>query len=261
MSLPRISNPASLLSRCRDLTLLDLLPGGDQYLVVACDSDGGIGSKPHDAVKASEELAGTFAVRVPLFEVIACGAEPFLVVDCLSVEMAGAGERIIAAIKSYAARAGIVRPEQFTGSTEDNVPTVQTGIGVTVLGLADKARFSPGTSERGDAVLCAGVPKSAPRHRLALDDPEVLSIEDLIALRASPHVRDVLPVGSKGVLREAGELARSASLRFVPADGHGLDPEQSAGPSTCVLLSVSPEGVGEVSDLVSAPVGDIGTLI
>jgi len=254
----RLSNPASRLSRCRDLTLLDL--GGDQYLVVACDSDGGIGNKPQDTVRVSEELAGTFAVRVPLFEVIACGAEPFLVVDCLSVEMEGTGERIIAAIKAYSARAGIVADEQFTGSTEDNVPTVQTGIGVTVLGLADKVRFFPGTSERGDAVLCAGVPKSAPRHRLTLEDPEMLSVEDLMALRASLRVRDVLPVGSKGVLREATELARSASLRFVPADGHGLDPEQSAGPSTCVLLSVSPEGLGEVSDLVSAPVHRVGML-
>jgi len=255
---PRISNPASHLSRCRDLTLLDL--GGDQILVVACDSDGGIGNKPQDVVQASEELAGTFAVRVPLFEVIACGAEPFLVVDCLSVEMDGAGEKILSAIKAYSARAGILDNEQFTGSTEDNVPTVQTGIGVTVLGLADKPRFFPGTSESGDTVLCAGVPKSGPRHRLTLEDSELLSIEDLIALRGSPHVRDVLPVGSKGVMREAHELAWSASLAFSPDDALGVDPEQSAGPSTCVLLSVSPEGAEGVQDLVSAPIHRLGTL-
>ena len=255
----RISNPAARLKRCRDLTLMDL--NAEQYLVVACDSDGGIGSKPQDTVRASEELVGTFAVRVPLFEVVACGAEPFLVVDCLSVEMDGVGTKIIRAIRDYSRRAGITEEAQFTGSTEDNVPTVQTGIGVTVLGLADKDGFFPGSSKPGDAVLCAGVPKSGPRYQLKLEDPKVLSIEDLIRLRRSPHARDILPVGSKGILREARQLAESASLSFVASRGSDVDfVERSAGPSTCVLISVSPERANDVAANVAAPVREVGTL-
>lgn len=258
MNHPYLTNPAARLSRCRDLTLLDVNEA--QYLVVACDSDGGIGSKPQDIVKVSDELVGIFGVRVPLFEIIACGAEPFLVVDCLSVEMDGTGARILEAIKAYARLAGIEDDAQFTGSTEDNVPTVQTGIGVTVLGMADKQRFFPGSSKAGDSVVCAGIPKSGPRHRLTREDPEVLSIEDLMELRSLSCVRDVLPVGSKGVLREAHQLGASASLTFVPNADAGIDLRQSAGPSTCVVLSVAREDARRVLAAVAAPTREIGVL-
>ncbi|EGL81526.1 hypothetical protein CathTA2_3072 [Caldalkalibacillus thermarum TA2.A1] len=38
---------------------------------------------------------------------------------------------------------------QFTGSTEENVPTVQTGVGITVLGKAEKSPVFSGLYTSG----------------------------------------------------------------------------------------------------------------
>lgn len=242
----------------RDLTLFETTPG--EYLVVACDSDGGIGEKPRDVVRVSAEAVGAFAVRVPLFEVLACGAAPFLVVDCLSVEMEPYGARILAAIREYARGAGLTEDAQFNGSSEENVPTEQTGVGVSVLGLVRVADFFPGCSRAGDVVACAGVPKSGPRYTLSPEDPELLSLAELMAIRRRPLVRDVLPVGSRGVAYEAGELARSAALEYVPDPTPGVDLRQSAGPSTCALFSAPEETVRELTAALTAPVRVIGRL-
>lgn len=258
MSTPYISDPYTHLQKIRDLTIIDI--NELQYMVVACDSDGGIGSKELDAVQVSEEVLGAFAVRVPLFEIIASGAVPMLVVDCLTVEMEGTGEKLIRAIKAYASRAGLIWDEQFTGSTEDNVPTRQTGIGVTVLGLANKSSFFPGRAQAGEVVVCAGIPKSAPQHDVRLHDPEILSIEELMKLRSLPVISDMLPVGSKGLLYEANQLAQSAGLIFHQRHNHRLDVQQSGGPSTCVLFATRPENLDALCTGLQAPIEVIGSL-
>lgn len=258
MSIPYLSNPAAHLQKVRDLTIIDI--NETQYIVVACDSDGGIGTKELDVVQVSEEVLGAFAVRVPMFEIIASGAMPMLVVDCLSVEMAGTGEKLIRAIKAYAARAGLLSELQFTGSTEDNVPTRQTGIGITVLGVVDKTAFYPGRAKAGEVVVCAGIPKSAPQHEVRLDDAEILTIEELIKLRSQPAVSDMLPVGSKGVLYEANQLAASAGLAFRPGTDLRVALDQSGGPSTCALFAVRPEALAALAEQFQAPFEVIGML-
>jgi len=253
-----IQQPVNYLQKVRDLTVMTINP--HQYLVIACDSDGGIGSKPLDTVQVPNSLLATFAVRVPLFELIACGAEPFLVVDCLSVEYEDTGKEIIDTIKSYSRKAGLTQDVQFTGSTEENVPTLQTGIGITVLGLADQDKFYPGKSKRRDVVVCAGIPKSAPEFELTIDDPDLLSIEDLILLRKHPEVGDMIPVGSKGLHFEANQLADSASLLFIPNKDSAIDLLRSGGPSSCVLLTIGREHVSTLSAVISAPLFIIGEL-
>ncbi|RNB82358.1 hypothetical protein EDM56_23840 [Brevibacillus fluminis] len=258
MSIPYISNPLAHLQKVRDLTVIDI--NETQYMVVACDSDGGIGTKELDVVQVPEEVLGAFAVRVPLFELIASGAVPMLVVDCLSVEMDGTGEKLIRSIKAYAARAGLLSDDQFTGSTEDNVPTRQTGIGITVLGLVDKASFYPGKAQAGDVVVCAGIPKSAPQHEVRLDDPDILRIEDLIKLRNQPAIGDMLPVGSKGLRYEANQLALYAGLSFIENESARVALDQSGGPSTCVLFVVKSESVATLAAQIQSPLEVIGTL-
>lgn len=254
-----IHEPDKHLRKVRDLTLMAI--NDKQYLVIACDSDGGIGNKSHDVVKVTEELIAQFATRVPLFEIIACGATPFMVIDCLSVEMEPSGKKMIAEIKRYVREAGITEDVQFTGSSEDNVPTIQTGIGVTILGLVDRKRFPVGSSRSGDKVVCVGKPKSGPQHEIHPDDPDILSLADLTKLRQCPSVRDILPVGSKGVIYEAEQLAHSAGLHFKPGSSIGVDGKQSAGPSTCVLLSLGEADMDDIAALVQAPVYLLGELI
>ncbi|MDQ7992185.1 MAG: AIR synthase related protein, partial [Propionicimonas sp.] len=127
MTGPDWGGVAPVVRRVRDLLLLD----GD--LVVVTDSVGGIGPKPADTVPADAATAAHFALRVPLLEVLCAGARPIAVVDALCVELSPTGEAMIAEIRRLAGEAG-VPPAAITGSTEENVATVATGVGVTVLG-------------------------------------------------------------------------------------------------------------------------------
>lgn len=248
------------IQKQRDLTLVRL--AGAYYLVIACDSDGGIGPKPHDTVPAPPYLLGRFAARVPLMEILASGARPLVLVDTLTVEMEPTGREIIEGVRFEASLAGIAGEGAVTGSTEDNVPTVATGIGVTVIGIAEERQIRVGTAAPGDVVACVGVPKSAPGDSVAIDDPEIADVSAVMALSRLPHVHDILPVGSKGIEYEAHQMAASGGLTFTlaPSPGRKLDVKKSAGPSTCVLVSVPEASLADIPRAVNKPVSLVGYL-
>lgn len=251
-------SPVLPVSSIRDLTLLEL--GAGRVLVIACDSVGSIGPKPHDSFPASASLAAHCAVRVPLLEVIAAGAKPEVIIDALSVEMEPTGREMIEEIRAMAASIGLGL-DRVTGSTEDNVPTAATGIGVTIIATADRSELRAGTSRSSDAVLCLGAPTSAPDDTITIGDERMISLDTLVAVLAVEGVHDVLPVGSRGVGFEIAQLAASAELRFEPV-AHSLKLDVSGGPASCVLVSVARDCVGAVSDVLpgALPRTLLGTL-
>ncbi len=245
--------------RMRDLSVLTIAPG--VLLVVACDSNGGIGPKPRDTVATSGYELGRLAARVPLEEMLACGATPLLLIDTLNVEREPTGAAILAGVRDEMRGAGMDPTHALNGSTEDNVPTVATGVGIVVLGLAAADRFRPGRAQAGDTVLCVGIPKSAPRYHVVSDDPDILRPSAVRTLAAIDAVRDILPVGSRGVLAEAHDLAASAGLTFVPDADPSIDLTASGGPGTCCLIAVPSNAVSSVSSLPDLPsVTAVGTL-
>lgn len=222
----------------RERDLVYLRTGTDEALIVACDSDGGLGPKPADTVAVTGFDLGRFAARVPLLEVIAAGATPVLVVDTLAVELEPTGMAIIDGVRAEAESAGLT-PDAVTGSTEDNVPTVATGVGVTVLGRTAVGAVRIGTARPGDLVAVAGRPMSAPADRFGPDSPGVLTCPALIAALAVPGVVEALPIGSSGVRAEIDQLARTAGLVATPLPDWPFDTDQSGGPSTAALVTVS----------------------
>lgn len=236
-----MTSPVRGVRRVRDLTVLDLADGS---LVIACDSVGGIGPKPHDTFPISADTTAHFATRVPLLEVLCSGATPTLIVNTLCVEADPQGAEMIAAVVALAAEVGL-ESDRVTGTTEDNVATVATGIGVTVLGEAAHDAFRPGTSQPGDVVVCLGMPRSAPRDRLYLGHPDLVQIADVRALLDTGVVHDALPVGSKGLVWEVPQLVGSAGL-VVRWRAHDVPIDRSGGPSTCVLVSCRPDDVAAV---------------
>lgn len=232
--------------RIRDLTLLDL--GDGRTLVVACDSVGSIGDKPGDSHRASPATVAHFAVRVPLLEVLCAGATPELVVDALSVEREPTGSAMIDEVRRVAAGLGL-GAERVTGSTEDNVPTTATGVGVTVIGTAASGALRPGRARAGDLVLCLGTPVSAPADVVEIGDRRMVALETVAAVTALDGVRELLPVGSRGVGHELAELAGTAGL-VVSALSHDLDLDKTGGPSSCVLAAIDPAAEAEVVALL-----------
>lgn len=237
--------------RVRDLSVLTIAP--EVLLVVACDSNGGIGPKAGDSVYTSGYELGRLAARVPLMEIIACGATPILLIDTLNVEREPTGAAIIAGVRDEMRDAGMNPAHGLNGSTEENVPTVATGVGITVLGLAAETHFRPGRARAGDAVLCVGVPKSAPRHAVASDDPDIMRPSAVRRLAALDVAGDILPVGSRGVAAEAHELVAFAGMTFVPIPSPGIDLTASGGPCTCCLVTVPPDAIARVRALPDLP--------
>jgi len=194
----------------RDLTVCELTD--DLWLIIACDSDGGIGPKKNDTVYSPAYDVGRFGARVPLMELLASGAVPFIVVDTLCVEMNPTGKDIIQGVRDEAVYGGLTGNSIITGSTEDNVTTHQTGIGVTVIGVVHKNDFKPGSSKVKDAVVCIGIPKSAPEFKLTLNDNDIADSKLIKQLSTIDYIHDILPVGSKGIVHEFHELAASSGL-------------------------------------------------
>lgn len=234
------------MSRVRDLVLLDI--GVGRVLVVACDSVGSIGPKPQDSFHSSGTLTAHCAIRVALLEVLSAGASPELIVDTLSVEMDPTGAEMITEFRRMAASIGL-DGDRVMGSTEDNVPTVATGIGVTVIGSASRDTLRPGTSHPSDLVLCLGTPTSAPADTIVMDDPRMVSLATLRSVLGAEGVHDSLPVGSHGAGYELAELAATADLILEPFE-HDLDLEKTGGPASCVLVTVSPDRADAVLDLL-----------
>ncbi len=241
--------PENGVRAVRDLRVLPI--AADRLLVIACDSLGGIGEKPHDAYRADAATCGHFAMRVPLLEVIASGATPVLAIDTLSVEAEPTGRRITAAMRELLAEVGLTDPAALTGSTEENVPTVQTGIGVTVLGFAHPDHFRPGRAQAGDTILLVGLPLSAPTHHLYPGHPGQVSLAEVRRIGEMPQVHDILPVGSRGVGYELKELAASAGLTAVLEPEITVDLAASGGPASCVLVACD-DADGAVQETVRA---------
>lgn len=164
-----------------------------------------------------------------------------------------------------------IDPQAVTGSTEDNVITTQTGIGVTVIGVRPgRAPGTPGPGEaptataqgqEADVLVCVGSPISAPDDEVCPGRREIVTLDEVRALLGSGLVHDCVPVGSHGIAWEADQIAVTAGLRFDPGRTD-LDLTKSGGPSTCVVLACAPGDVDELRTHVSddRPWARIGTL-
>ncbi|MFZ2624022.1 MAG: AIR synthase related protein [Propionibacterium sp.] len=231
------------MRRVRDLLIVD-------DLVIACDSCGGIGPKPHDSVTSDAVTTGHFAMRVPLLEVICSGARPIALIDSLCVERDPTGQPMIDEMVRMAGQVGLAA-DAVGGSTEENVPTGATGVGTVVLGRLDApGLLRCGGGRSGDVVLCLGLPRSAPRDRIVIGDPLLVSLRQVLAVARSGLAHDMLPVGSRGLGFELAQLAGTAGLELVGVEPAPICLQDSGGPASCVLASCRPADVAALRTVV-----------
>lgn len=230
--------------RLRDVTLIDGPDGST--VVVACDSVGGIGPRPGDMFSVDARTVTHFAARVPILEVLSTGASPTVIVDTLSIERGPTANEMIEEVRALARELGLDPDTSVTGSTEDNVATSATALGITVVGVAGPGRFRPSSAGPGDLVVAVGLPLSAPRDRLVPGDPRMPSIAEVRAIAALPGIHEVLPVGSRGIAHEISQLVATQGLLARDAGPGLVDRERTAGPSTCVLAAVSPHALDDL---------------
>ncbi|GAB6154369.1 hypothetical protein JCM17380_31190 [Desulfosporosinus burensis] len=208
-----------------------------QYLVASCDSCGAIGMKELDTYQVPWSITGRLTTRVALLEVLSTGAVPKLMTVAISNEPYPTGDEIIKGVNDELEAAGL-ETLPMAISTEKNMTTQQTGLGISVIGVAEKNKLRIGTAQSGDDVYCLGLPKVGSELNNP-EDPEIVQVKALQFLLEISSIHDIISVGSRGIRLEAELLASTINKRLHVDSTCPLDLDKSAGPSTCLIFSSS----------------------
>jgi hypothetical protein len=224
-----------IIERIRDLIFVEI--DNEKKLVIACDSCGSIGEKDHDVLKVPPFITGKYTARVGLLEVLCTNSKVVAVIDNVCAEMDPTGREIIKGIEEELLAAGL-KDVALGGSTEENFETFATGLGITVIGLGSKKELKVNNIKNDAMVYSLGIPKVGGEINLKGDE-EIAQYEIIKELLTEDNVFEIVPVGSKGILYEAREIAKFNKKEFILDDEKSIDIYKSAGPATTVLLCIS----------------------
>lgn len=219
----------------RDLTLMHL--SDEQTMVVACDSSAAIGYKPSDHIHVDPFITARFCVRVTLLELLSFGAKPLMLTNVIGNEWMPTGKRILEGIQCELERANLSHM-LINGSTEENMQSSMTSIGITMIGLMHPHDCIMGMLTTGVHILQLGKPYVGGEVLTHME--EIFSYDIVCTLRKQQGVLEIVPVGSKGILYEAEQLAQNSHLTFqVNKNIEKTSLIKSAGPATVLLIAVS----------------------
>jgi hypothetical protein len=218
------------LETARDVSVLRQAGG---FLVTACDTLGAIGSKPSDVVASPEEICGAYTLRVCLSELAAVGASPLLVMSLVCNEWEPTGRKVLDGIRRELDENGY-QDVPVTGSTEQNMKTIMTGLGIAVVGFATTMQWR--RTVPGDRLVVVGLPRVG--GEVLAHAGELLRPSIVQSLVRRNEVGDIIPCGSRGIRHEIDVLAHEAGVRMVVRECIPVDLDKSAGPATCALVTV-----------------------
>jgi selenophosphate synthetase-related protein len=229
-------------------------------LAVSCDAAGGIGSKPLDKVRADPRLVGKMTARVALMELLATGADPIAIIGTFPVEPEPTANQVIEGIKEEVRNARL-RNLRLLYSSEKNVKVNQTGIGITIVGIVSSSAVKIGRCEEEDEIIAVGEPYVGQSVIQAEKNQILAETLDVIKLRTNHFVHELIPVGSKGILYEARNMAEDSNLFFEPLSSQRINLRKSAGPATVLLCALRKGSFVRVKKALSAKSSrKIGTL-
>lgn len=246
-------------SRRGDVSILKMPTG--HAIVTGSTSSGAVGPKEMDKVKVEGKVLGKFLGRVALMDVIATGAFPLLLSVTLGVESDPTGEDIIEGIKKEARNIGLDPNQVIMENTEDNFQTVQTGAGLTVIGLANEDELRLGKTMPGDLVVAIGRPKVGIEVIAAEAKGEIADLKNVVQLNQRKYVHDISAVGSFGVASEAKMMAYGVGRQLKLNDVIGLDLNKTAGPATVILVTIDPDHLEDLQALIPKPINVIGEIL
>ena len=197
-------------------------------LIATTDNAGAIGEKTQDVVAASDQLTAYLTARGTFLEQLAANAIP---THILLANFSGddAWNRYVAGIEQVFDEIGLVCP-RIDGSSESNIPTLQSGLSITMLGEVQKRA----TNKRENLIWYTyGLPLVGNE---VLEQPEnVAQLQPIFNAWQEDIVQQVWPVGSKGLQAEFSRVFAHENVEC------SLDIEKSAGPCAVILLGIHPE--------------------
>ncbi len=246
-------------TRRGDVSILKMPTG--HAIVAGSTSSGAVGPKEMDKVKVEGRILGKFLARVALMDVTATGAFPLLLSVTLGVESEPTGNEIIEGIKREARSIGLDPNQVVMENTEDNFQTVQTGAGLTVIGLANEDELRIGKTMPGDLIVAIGRPKVGDEVIPAEARGEIADLKNVTQLNQRKYVHDISAVGSFGIASEAKMMAYGVGRQLKLLDVAGLDLNKTAGPATVVLATIDPEHLEDLSALIPKPINVVGEIL
>lgn len=244
------------IKQVRDLTILSV--DDEKYIGIACDSCGAIGLKEHDVVKAPPQITAYQTAKVVLAELLSMGFTPLVLSDGLAVEMEDTGRKLIEGFNEAISRLKTCSVH-LTGSTEENMKTVQTSMGITGIGICRKDKLKYKRTCKGDICLLMGFPLVG---NDVLNNPDkIMDITDYENLYLCESIKEILPVGSRGIDSELKDLCEYNNLCFEYGENIRADINKSGGPSCCCLVTISSSGKDTIKALTDKPVELLGTFL
>lgn len=224
-----------------DISDVVIVPISEQQeLVIASDNSGAIGMKPLDVVRVTNEVTSYYACRVAYMDFIRVGGVPNAVViqnftgDC-------AWQEYELGIRRFLAETNTPKLP-ITGSTESNFTTVQSGIGLTIIGMRNKRK---GRRQKLDGTELFAVIGKPLVGKQALEQREHIApitlYEQFVQM---DEVIDLLPVGSKGIAAEWCKLTKRNNKLECE-----LDIEQSGGPATCFIIAYNEKNENKIKQI------------
>ncbi len=246
-------------TRRGDVSILKMPTG--HAIVAGSTSSGAVGPKKMDEVKVDGQVLGKFLARVALMDVTAMGAFPLLLSVTLGVEKEPTGNEIIEGISRVARSIGLDPNQVIMENTEDNFQTLQTGAGLTVLGLANENELRLGKTLPGDLIVAVGKPKVGEEVIMAEAHGEIAELKNVTQLTQRKYVHDIAPVGGFGIASEAKMMAYGVGRQLRFMETTELDLDTSAGPATVVLATIDRERLEDLRTLIPKPINVIGEIL
>ena len=246
-------------TRKGDVSILKIPTG--HAIVVGSTSSGAVGSKEMDKVKVEGRVLGKFLARVALMDVTATGAFPVLLSVTLGVEKEPTGNAILDGIRREARSIGLDPNQVLMENTEDNFETVQTGVGLTVVGFANETELRLGKTLPGDIVVAIGKPKVGDEVIVAEAHGEIADLKNVTQLSQRKYIHDIAPVGGFGIASEARMMAYGVGRQLKIYEIQGLDLNKSAGPATVILVTIDREKIEDLTSLIPKPINVVGEIL
>ncbi|WMT18989.1 AIR synthase related protein [Parageobacillus toebii] len=217
---------------------------GGTELVVAADGSAAIGEKEKDVVHAPYDVVSYFAARVAFMEVLSVGAKPHAVVLQNFVHDE-AWETLCNGIRRTCQELHIDIP--VIGSSETNFPTLQSAVGIVVVGMVQTERKRVGITPKDAKFAVIGEPLVG--DEVLKRKERMLSLSLFQALLRQTYVYEIVPVGSKGIYYELQQLLQDNGLSSFSCSC-SLPLFASSGPATSVLISYDPHMEEEIKKMV-----------
>jgi Ribbon-helix-helix protein, copG family len=246
-------------TRRGDVSILKVPTG--HAIVAGSTSSGAIGPKEMDKVKVDGRMLGKFLARVALMDVSATGAFPLLLSVTLGVEKEPTGNAIIEGIRGEARSIGLDPNQVIMENTEDNFETLQTGVGLTVIGFANEEELRIGKTCPGDLIVAIGKPKVGDEVIAAEARGEIADLKNVTQLSQRKYVHDIWPVGGFGIASEAKMMAYGVGRQLKTCEVQGLDLNKSAGPATVVLVTIDRDSLEDLKSLIPKPINVVGEIL